>query len=84
MYSDQKCFVTITTILQINSNFVNESLPIHLGTSKTKAYMINGTRTVYLSISLQVEMYSDQLACDQLILITVKMQNLLSFPSVSF
>ena len=32
-----KCYVTITTILQINWIFVNESLPIHLGTSKTKA-----------------------------------------------
>ena len=40
--------MTITTILQINWNFVNESLPIHLGTSKTKAYLINGTRTVAL------------------------------------
>ena len=43
----QKCYVTITTILQINWNFVNESLPIHLGTYKTKAYTIKGTRTVY-------------------------------------
>ena len=27
------------------------SLPIHLGTSNTKAYTINGTRTVYTSIN---------------------------------
>ena len=48
----KKCYVTITTILQINWNFVNESLPIHLGTSKTKAYMINGMRTVYIFLYL--------------------------------
>ena len=38
--------MTITTILQINWNFINESIPIHLGTSETKAYTINGMRTV--------------------------------------
>ena len=32
----------------VNWNSVNESLPIHLGTSKTKAYMINSTRTVFI------------------------------------
>ena len=37
-------------ILQINWNFVNESLPIHLGNYNAKAYTINGTRTVYTYI----------------------------------
>ena len=32
----------------INGNSVNESLPIHLGNYKTKAYTIYGTRTVYI------------------------------------
>ena len=34
--------------MQINWNFVNESTPIHLGPLKTKAYTINGARTVYI------------------------------------
>ena len=40
--------MTITAILQINWNFANESLTIHLGTYKTKADKINGTRTIYI------------------------------------
>ena len=34
--------------MQINSNFVNESTPIHFGPLKTKAFTINGARTVYI------------------------------------
>ena len=38
----------VITIMQINWNFINESKPIHLWTSKNKAYTTNGTRTVYI------------------------------------
>ena len=40
--------MTIITIMQISWNFVNESKPFHLGPLKTKAYTINGARTLYI------------------------------------
>ena len=54
------CQITLAsfiTIKQINWNFVNESKPIHLGPPKTKAYMTNGTGTVYTYSTITSEKY---------------------------
>ena len=54
--------MTIITIKQINWNFFNESKPSHLGTLKTKAYMIKRRENrLYIQTSLSMYYFNSRI-----------------------